>query len=129
MRRSLDPAPGRRSERSAVALSALVVITLLLAFTLTGCGVDGVYSMTNSESEYSGFTLTLDDGEFTMTPPSYMGEEPTSYRGTYTVEDDTISLFVDGKLAETGKVQGDYLVFIDKFADFAEDSALIWMKQ
>ena len=75
--------------------------------------------MTDGEEVMEAFTLTLDGGEFTIAGPNPMGGEDVEFKGTYTVDDDKISLAMSGDESEVGTVNGDRLEF----------ETIVWTKQ
>lgn len=105
----------RRPHAAALATAALMALVALttLAGLLAGCGsVEGTYSLEKGDDAMKGFTLTLEDGDFSLAGPNPLGGPDVEIKGTYTVDGDTISLkMADGSESEIGTIDGDKLIF------------------
>jgi len=105
---------------SIPVLLGLLLLPLLITVGLTACGgIEGTYGMTEGEDVMKDFTLTLDGGEFTLAGPNPMGGDDVEFKGTYTVDGDSISLQMAGEESEVGTVNGDRLEF----------ESVVWTKQ
>jgi hypothetical protein len=101
----------RRS--AAVCFAALVLLGLALA-ACGGGGLEGTYSLKDGDQTMKDFTLELGADDFTLSGPDPLGGEDVAINGTYTVEDDSITLTMeDGTESDVGSVDGDLLVFED----------------
>ncbi|MBN2203489.1 MAG: hypothetical protein JW767_00520 [Thermoleophilia bacterium] len=106
-------APRARARSRLVAILALTALAVLVVAGLAACGgeADGTYEMTEGEEVMESFTLTLDDGEFTLAGPNPMGGDDIEFKGRYTVDGDKISLDMEGEESEVGTIVGDRLEF------------------
>lgn len=106
----------RRRWMNRAALVALALLALVALATLVAAcgGIEGTYSMKQGDDAMKDFTLTLDGGDFTLAGPNPLGGDDVELKGTYTVEDDKVSLkMADGIESEVGTIKDGELVFDD----------------
>jgi hypothetical protein len=108
----------QRGVRATMATLAIAAIVAVLAASLVAaCGstsVAGTYKYeSGSEKAMAQLTLTLnDDGSFELAGPNPAGGADITLKGTYTTENDKLSLkMTGGSESEVATVEGDKLVF------------------